>query len=112
MLKKILYIIVIVQFFIVKVMAENSSYLELEKRIEVLEEQVLKLKIKVNKKSNILNWRDLKMGLSKNKIQTSFGHPDRKGKFSNGEEFWGFQDYTLKFDKNGKLKNWSKPFLN
>ena len=61
----------------------------------------LKLKIKVNEKSNIINWKDLKLGLSKNKIQTSFGHPDRKGKFSNGEEFWGFQDYTLKFDKNG-----------
>ena len=50
MSKKILYIIVIIQFFTVKIMAENSSYIELEKRIEVLEEQVLELKIKVNKK--------------------------------------------------------------
>jgi len=112
MSKKKLYFVVIVQFLIVKIMAENSSYLELEKRIEVLENQVLELKIKVNKKSSIIKWKDLKLGLSKNKIQTSFGHPDRKGKFSNGDEFWGFQDYTLKFDKNGKLKNWSKPFLN
>jgi hypothetical protein len=112
MSKKILYIIVIIQFFTVKIMAENSSYIELKKRIEVLEEQVLELKIKVNKKSSITKWKDLKLGLSKNKIQTSFGHPDRKGRFSNGEEFWGFKDYTLKFDKNGKLKNWSKPFLN
>ncbi|MFL2989668.1 MAG: hypothetical protein ACJZ11_03025 [Candidatus Neomarinimicrobiota bacterium] len=112
MSKKILYIIVIVQIFKVKIMAESSSYLDLEKRVEVLEKQVLKLKMKVNEKSNFINWKDLKLGLSKNKIETSFGHPDRKGKFSNGEEFWGFQNYILKFDKNGKLKNWSKPFLN
>jgi len=43
---------------------------------------------------------------------SSFGNPDRKGKFSNGDELWGFKNYTLKFDKNGKLKNWSKPFVN
>ena len=60
MSKKILYIIVIFQIFIVKIMAENSSYLELEKRIEVLENQVLELKIKVNKKSSIIKWKDLK----------------------------------------------------
>ena len=57
-------------------------------------------------------WKDLKKGLSKLKIQSSFGQPDRKGKFSNGDEFWGFQNYTLKFDKNGILKTWSKPFIN
>lgn len=112
MSKKILYFIVIVQFFIVKIMAENSSYLELEKRIEFLEKQVIELKMKVDKTSSIINWKNLELGLSKNKIQASFGHPDRKGKFSNGDEFWGFKDYTLKFDKYGKLKNWSKPFLN
>lgn len=112
MLKKILYFIVIVKFFTLKIMAENSSYLELEKRVEFLEMQVLELKMKVNKTSSIIKWENLKLGLSKNKIQASLGHPDRKGKFSNGEEFWGFKDYTLKFDKSGKLKTWSKPFLN
>ena len=54
----------------------------------------------------------LTKGVSKSKIQSSFGDPDRKGKFSNGDELWGFKNYTLKFDKNGKLKNWSKPFVN
>ena len=112
MSKKIFYFIVIVQFFTLKIMAKNSSHFELEKRIEVLEKQVLELKIKMNEKSNTIDWKDLKLGLSQNKIQTSFGHPDRKGKFLNGDEFWGFQNYTLKFDKNGKLKNWSRPFLN
>lgn len=112
MLKKIFYFIFLAQFFNVKIMAEDPAHLELEKRVKILERQVAELKIKIGEKSNTINWKDLKLGLSKVKIQTNFGHPDRKGKFSNGDEFWGFQNYTLKFDKNGKLKNWSKPFLN
>ena len=67
---------------------------------------------KIDKKNHNIKWEDLKRGLSKIKIQSSFGRPDRKGKFSNGDELWGFQNYTLKFDKNGNLKNWSKPFVN
>ena len=112
MLKKIFYIIFLAQFFNIKIMAEDDVHLELEKRVETLEKQVAELKIKIVETSNAINWKDLKRGLSKIKIQASFGHPDRSGKFSNGDELWGFQNYTLKFDKNGKLKNWSKPFLN
>ena len=99
-------------FLINVIFAENSRIKGLEKRIDYLEDRVEKLEKKVSNHSLNLLWQDLTKGVSKNKIQHSFGNPDRKGKFSNGDELWGFSNYTLKFDKNGKLKNWSKPFAN
>ena len=99
-------------FVINVIFAENSRINGLEKRIEYLEYKVEKLEDKISNYSPNMLWEDLTKGDSKSKIQSSFGIPDRKGKFSNGDELWGFKNYTLKFDKNGKLKDWSKPFGN
>ena len=55
-------------------------------------------------------WRRLKKGINKISIKNDLGNPDRIGKYSNGDEIWGFKKFTLRFDKNGKLKNWTKPF--
>ena len=109
---KIIFLIKIVMSFLINVtFAENSRINGLEKRIEYLENKVEKLEQKISNYSSNLLLEDISKGDSKSKIQSSFGNPDRKGKFSNGDELWGFKNYTLKFDKNGKLKNWSKPFV-
>ena len=112
MIKKIFLIKIVMSFLINVIFAENSQINGLEKRIEYLENKVEKLEQKISNYSPNLLLEDLTKGVSKSKIQSSFGNPDRKGKFSNGDELWGFKNYTLKFDKNGKLKNWSKPFVN
>ena len=112
MIRKTFLINITMSFLINVIFAENSRINGLEKRIEYLENKVEELEQKVSNYSPNLSWEDLTKGVSKNKIQSSFGNPDRKGKFSNGDELWGFKNYTLKFDKNGKLKNWSKPFVN
>ena len=112
MIKRIFLMKIVMIFLNNLIFAENSSFDGLEKRVKYLENKVEQLEQKVSSYSPNSLWEDLTIGLSKNKIQSSFGNPDRKGKFSNGDELWGFKNYTLKFDKNGKLKNWSKPFLN
>ena len=112
MLKKIIFFLVVTHFLINGIYANNVSLVSLEERVKHLEEKIVELELKIDKKNYNIKWKDLKRGLSKIKIQSSFGQPDRKGKFSNGDELWGFQNYTLKFDKNGNLKNWSKPFVN
>jgi len=112
MIRKILLFKIVMSLLINVTFAENSRINGLEKRIEHLENKVEELEQKVSNYSLNLLWEDLVKGVSKSKIQSSFGNPDRKGKFSNGDELWGFKNYTLKFDKNGKLKNWSKPFVN
>ena len=112
MFKKIIFFLVFTYFLINEIYGNNTSLLVLEDRIERLEKKIVELEHKIYKKNQNIKWKDLKRGLSKIKIQSSFGRPDRKGKFSNGDEIWGFQNYTLKFDKNGNLKNWSKPFVN
>ena len=112
MLKKIISFLVFIHFLINGTYGNNSSLISLEDRVKHLEEKIVQLELKIDKKNYNIKWKDLKRGLSKIKIQSSFGQPDRKGKFSNGDELWGFRNYTLKFDKNGNLKNWSKPFVN
>ena len=112
MFKKTIFFLVFTYFLINEIYGNNSSLVVLEDRIERLEKKIVELERKIYKKNQNIKWKDLKRGLSKIKIQSSFGQPDRKGKFSNGDELWGFQNYTLKFDKNGNLKNWSKPFVN
>ena len=112
MFKKTIFFLVFTYFLINEIYGNNSSLVVLEDRIERLEKKIVELEYKIYKKNQNIKWKDLKRGLSKIKIQSSFGRPDRKGKFSNGDEIWGFQNYTLKFDKNGNLKNWSKPFVN
>jgi len=112
MLKKIIFFLVFTHFLINGIYANNISLVSLGDRVKHLEKKIVELELKIDKKNYDIKWKDLKRGLSKIKIQSSFGQPDRKGKFSNGDELWGFQNYTLKFDKNGNLKNWSKPFVN
>ena len=112
MTKKIFLIKIVMSFLFNVIFAENSRIDGLEKRIEYLENKVEELEQRISNYSPNLSLEDLTKGVSKSKIQSSFGNPDRIGKFSNGDELWGFKNYTLKFDKNGKLKNWSKPFLN
>jgi len=112
MLKKLKFFLVFTQFLINGIYGDNANIVSLENRVEYLEKKIVELELKIDKKNYNIKWKDLKRGLSKIKIQSSFGQPDRKGKFSNGDELWGFQNYTLKFDKNGKLENWSKPFVN
>ena len=112
MLKKIISFLVFTYFLINGTYGNNSRPISLEDRVKHLEKKIVELELKIDKKNHNIKWKDLKRGLSKIKIQSSFGRPDRKGKFSNGDELWGFQSYTLKFDKNGNLENWSKPFVN
>ena len=112
MIKNIIFILVFTYFLINEIYGNNSSLLSLEDRVKHLEKKIVELELKIDKKNYNVKWKYLKKGLSKIKIQSSFGQPDRKGKFSNGDELWGFQNYTLKFDKNGNLKNWSRPFAN
>ena len=112
MIRKFLLIIKMISFLINVAFAENCRINVLEERIQHLENKVKELEIKVSCSISNLLWEDLKEGISKTKIQSNFGNPDRKGKFSNGDELWGFKNYTLKFDKNGRLKKWSKPFIN
>ena len=106
MFKKIIFFLIFTYFLINEIYGNNTSRLSLEDRVERLEKKIVELELKIYKKNQNIKWKDLKRGLSKIKIQSSFGRPDRKGKFSNGDEIWGFQNYTLKFDKNGNLKNW------
>ena len=112
MLKKMIFFLVFMHFLINRIYGNNASSVSLEDRVKHLEKKIVELELKIDKKNYNIKWKDLKRGLSKIKIQSRFGQPDRKGKFSNGDELWGFQNYTLKFDKNGNLKNWSKPFVN
>ena len=112
MLKTIISFLVIIYFLINGVYGKSVSPMNLEERVKFLEKKIVELELKIDKNNYDIKWKDLKKGLSKFKIQSRFGQPDRKGKFSNGDEFWGFQNYTLKFDKNGILKTWSKPFVN
>ena len=112
MIRKIVLINLAMSFLINVIFAEDRRINGLEQRIEDLENKVEELEHKLSNHSSNLLWKDLTKGVSKNKIRSSFGNPDRKGKYSNGDELWGFKNYTLKFDKNGKLKNWSKSFMN
>ena len=112
MLKTIISFLVIICFLISGAHGRGASLISLEDRVKSLEKKIVELELKIDKNNYDIKWKDLKKGISKLKIQSSFGQPDRKGKFSNGDEFWGFQNCTLKFDKNGILKTWSKPFIN
>tara|TARA_Y100000768_G_C23954735_1_gene672151 strand:+ start:574 stop:906 length:333 start_codon:yes stop_codon:yes gene_type:complete len=110
MFKKILILVFLSNICHDKITANNSNIIELEKRILSLERQVAELKKEsINK---ILNnkWRHLKKGLNKDSIKKDIGNPDRIGKYSNGDEIWGFKNFTLKFNKNGFLESWTKPF--
>ena len=91
-------------------LAKNSNINELEKRVTYLEKQVADLK--KNSINNTLKtkWENLRIGENKINIINELGNPDRIGKYPNGDEIWGFKNFTLKFDKNGKLQNWSEPF--
>ena len=110
MLKKILILSMISYICNDIIIANHSNMTELEKRIIYLEKQVAELKKESIDKLLDDKWRRLKKGINKISIKNDLGNPDRIGKYSNGDEIWGFKKFTLRFDKNGKLKNWTKPF--
>jgi len=109
MLKKILILSMISYICNDIIIANHSNMTELEKRIIYLEKQVAELKKESIDKLLDDKWRRLKKGINKISIKNDLGNPDRIGKYSNGDEIWGFKKFTLMFDKNGKLKNWTKP---
>ena len=90
-------------------LAKDSNIYELEKRVALLEKQVSELKKKSKDQIIETKWKKLKKGLSKIKVKKDIGNPDRVGKFLNGDEIWGFKNFTLKFDNKGHLKEWSGP---
>ena len=106
-------ICVIILYFLFNhcLIAKESNIEELEKRITNLEKQVNILKKNSVNDALGKKWKHLKRGDNKISIKNELGHPDRVGKFSNGNEMWGFKNFTLIFDANGKLKKWSKPYL-
>ena len=111
MIKKTLILFFLAFFCNYKILANDTNISELEKRIIYLEKQVEELKRNSNNdflESRLVN---LKKGINKINIKNDLGDPDRIGKYSNGDEIWGFKNFTLRFDKNGNLKNWSKPYL-
>ena len=94
-----------------ELIAKDSNIYELEKRVSLLEKQVSELKKKSKDQAIETKWRKLKKCISKIKVKKEVGNPDRVGKFLNGDEIWGFKNFTLKFDNKGHLKEWSKPFI-
>jgi hypothetical protein len=110
MFQKKIFIIIFIQSFLHMIFANDLDEIGLEKRVEILEKKIIELELKILHSKKKINLKNLKKGISKLKVQSRFGQPDRKGKFSNGDEIWGFNNYTLKFDNKGNLKNWSKPF--
>ena len=109
MKKNQLILLLLINFFGFELIAKDSNIYELEKRVALLEKQVLELKNKTKKQAINTKWKKLKKGLSKIKIKKDIGSPDRVGKFLNGDEIWGFKNFTLKFDNRGYLKEWSSP---
>ena len=108
--KNKLILLFLLNCFGYELLAKDSNIYELEKRIELLEKQVSELKKKSKDQIIETKWRKLKKGLSKINVKKNIGSPDRVGKFLNGDEIWGFKNFTLKFDKKGHLKEWSRPF--
>ena len=95
MIKKIFLIKIVMSFLINVIFAENSRINGLEKRIEYLENKVEELEQKISNYSPNLLLEDLTKGVSKSKIQSSFGNPDRKGTLSNGAAVLGIKNVTL-----------------
>ena len=108
--KNKLILLFLLNFFGYELLAKDSNIYELEKRIELLEKQVSELKKKSKVHMLETKWRKLQKGLSKIKVKKEIGNPDRVGKFLNGDEIWGFKNFTLKFDNKGYLKEWSRPY--
>ena len=111
MIKKTLILFFLAFFCDYKILANDTNISELEKRVIYLEKQVEELKRNSNNDFLESKLGNLKKGINKINIKNDLGDPDRIGKYSNGDEIWGFKNFTLRFDKNGNLKNWSKPYL-
>tara|TARA_Y100000741_G_scaffold274405_1_gene214370 strand:- start:137 stop:475 length:339 start_codon:yes stop_codon:yes gene_type:complete len=111
MKKNKLILLCLLNLFGYDLLANDSKIYELEKRVSLLEKQVSELKKKSKDQTIETEWRKLKKGLSKIKVKKNIGNPDRVGKFLNGDEIWGFKNFTLKFDNKGHLKDWSKPYI-
>ena len=109
MIKNKMILLFLLNFFGYELLAKDSNIYELEKRVALLEKEVSELKKKSKNQIIEIKWKKLKKGLSKIKVKKDIGNPDRVGKFVNGDEIWGFKNFTLKFDNKGHLKEWSGP---
>ena len=96
--KKILALLIISYIFNDKIIANHSNIKELERRIIYLEKQIEQLKKESIDKSLDYRWKRLKKGINKISIKNDLGSPDRIGKYSNGDEIWGFNNFTLRFN--------------
>ncbi len=110
MKKNKLIFLFLLNFFGYELLAKGSNIYELEKRVAMLEMEVAELKKKSKNQKIEIKWKMLKKGFSKIKVKKDIGNPDRIGKYLNGDEIWGFKNFTLKFDNKGNLKEWSRPF--
>ena len=104
MKKNKLIFLFLLNFFGYELLAKDSNIYELEKRVALLEKQISELKKKSKNQIIETKWGILKKGLSKIKVKKDIGNPDRVGKFLNGDEIWGFKNFTLNF-KNWNLKS-------
>jgi len=109
---KPIHIIIIILIIIPCLKGQNYIVKDLEKRVQQLEKKVLNLERRSIDTLIESRWHKLKKNMKKKDVRSTFGSPDRIGKFTHGGEFWGFSNATLRFDKNGSLEYWSKPLCN
>ncbi|HIB33323.1 MAG TPA: hypothetical protein EYO45_09530 [Candidatus Marinimicrobia bacterium] len=112
MRSKPVHILILLFISIPCLQGKNQNIRDLENRVTDLEKKVSDLEQKSIDLFSESEWRNLKKGMKKQDVKSKLGMPDRIGKFSHGSELWGFSNATLKFDKDGSLKHWSKPFRN
>ena len=94
MIKKTSILFFLTFFCNYKVLAGDTNINELEKRVIYLEKQIEELKR--NSKNDLLESKlgNLNEGINKINIKNDLGDPDRIGKYSNGDEIWGFKNFT------------------
>ena len=107
-----IHILIFILITIPCLQGQNYRIKNLEKRVKLLEKKVSVLERKSIDLFMESKWNGLKKDMKKKDVQSKLGLPDRIGKFTHGGEIWGFSNATLKFDKNGSLKYWSKPLRN
>ena len=107
-----IHIIFLVLIIIPFLKGQNNTFKDLEKRVEQLEGKVFDLERKSIDTLIESRWHKLKKNMKKKDVQSTFGFPDRIGKFTYGGELWGFSNAILRFDKNGSLEYWTKPLRN
>ena len=57
---------------------------------------------------DLANWRQLRRGMSMDKVRALLGEPERVMAMI-GRVFWDWPGCQVQFDNNGKLDGWSEP---